>query len=94
MNAPDRTLTKLRINPDWAKLPLLDRSKWQRVRFGDVVENINHTCDPAEAGIERFERHEQGFLTSLEFPSCSPRRGRAIRTSSSSASSPPTSTTS
>jgi hypothetical protein len=34
-----RGLETLRVNPDWAKLPLFDRSKWQRVRFGDVVEN-------------------------------------------------------
>lgn len=55
-----------RINPDWAKLPLFDRSKWQRVRFGDVVENVNETeRDPAAAGIERFiamEHLEPGSL--------------------------------
>ena len=64
MNAPDRPLD-LRINPNWAKLPLFDRSKWQRIRFGDVVENINDTCDPAEEGIERFiglEHLEPGSL--------------------------------
>lgn len=65
MNAPDRKLADLRINPEWAKLPLFDRSKWQRVRFGDVVENINDTCDPVEDGIERFiglEHLEPGSL--------------------------------
>ena len=41
-------------NPEWAKLPLFDRTGWKRVRFGDVVENCNETCDPTEAGIERF----------------------------------------
>lgn len=64
MNAPDR-LANLRVNPDWAKLPLFDRSKWQRVRFGDVVENLNETCDPSEAGIERYiglEHLEPGSL--------------------------------
>lgn len=64
MNAPDRPLG-LRINPDWAKLPLFDQSKWQRTRFGDVVENINDTCDPAEEGVERFiglEHLEPGSL--------------------------------
>jgi type I restriction enzyme S subunit len=55
----------LSINPDWAKLPLFDRSKWQRVRFDDVVENLNETCDPGEAGLERFiamEHLEPGSL--------------------------------
>ena len=56
----------IRVNPDWAKLPLFDRSKWQRVRFGDVVKNVNETePDPAEAGIERFiglEHLEPGSL--------------------------------
>jgi type I restriction enzyme, S subunit len=65
MNAPDSTLATLRANPDWAKLPLFDRSKWHRVRFGDVVENVNETCNPTEAGIERFiglEHLEPGAL--------------------------------
>ncbi|MCX6349395.1 MAG: restriction endonuclease subunit S [Candidatus Aureabacteria bacterium] len=60
------TAPKLRPNPDWAKLPLFDRSKWQRVRFGDVVENLNETeRDPKAAGIERFiglEHLEPGSL--------------------------------
>ena len=47
-------LRTLQLNPDWAKLPLFDRSKWQRVRFGDVVANLNETCDPLQSGIERF----------------------------------------
>ena len=45
----------LRPNPDWAKLPLFDRKDWKRVRFGDVVQNVNETeRSPAKAGIERF----------------------------------------
>jgi type I restriction enzyme S subunit len=56
----------LRPNPDWAKLPLFDRTGWQRVRFGDVVENLNETArNPAEVGIERFiglEHLEPGSL--------------------------------
>ena len=56
----------LNVNSDWAKLPLFDRSKWQRVRFGDVVENVNDTeRDPVGAGIERFiamEHLEPGSL--------------------------------
>jgi len=52
-------------NPDWATLPLFDRTGWKRVRFGDVVENCNETCEPAEAGLERFvamEHLEPGSL--------------------------------
>jgi len=52
-------------NPAWAALPLFDRTGWKRVRFGDVVENCNETCDPAEAGLERFvamEHLEPGSL--------------------------------
>lgn len=45
---------------------LLDHSNWQRVRFGDVVENLNETeRDPEDAGIERFiglEHLEPGSL--------------------------------
>ncbi len=59
------SVASLRVNPDWAKLPLFDRKGWKRVRFGDVVENINETCDPNEAGLERFiamEHLEPGSL--------------------------------
>ena len=58
-------LGRFKAKADWAKLPLFNRSKWQRVRFGDVVENLNETADPAEAGIERFiglEHMEQDSL--------------------------------
>ena len=45
---------------------IFDRSKWQRVRFGDVVENLNETeHNPVEKGIERFiglEHIEPGSL--------------------------------
>ena len=60
-----RGLETLRANPDWAMLPLFDRSKWQRVRFGDAIENINENCDPDEVGLERFvamEHLEPGSL--------------------------------
>lgn len=53
------------INPAWASLPLFDRTGWKRVRFGDVVENCAETCDPEEAGLERFvamEHLEPGSL--------------------------------
>ena len=43
-----------------------DRSSWQQVRLGDVVENVNETeRDPEGAGIERFiglENLEPGSL--------------------------------
>jgi type I restriction enzyme S subunit len=55
----------LTANSDWASLPLFDRTSWKRVRFGDVVENCAETCDPAEAGLERFvamEHLEPGSL--------------------------------
>jgi type I restriction enzyme, S subunit len=45
----------LRPNPDLAQLPLFDRKGWKRVRFGEVVENVNETeREPLEAGINRF----------------------------------------
>ena len=58
-------LDKLRPNPHWARLPLFDRKGWKTVRFGEVVENLNETCDPEEAGLERFiglEHLEPGSL--------------------------------
>ncbi len=60
-----KNLSNLQPNPAWASLPLFDRSEWKRVRFGDVVENCAETCDPAEAGLERFvamEHLEPGSL--------------------------------
>ena len=58
-------LERLVPNPSWASLPLFDRTGWKRVRFGDVVENCNETCNPAEAGLDRFvamEHLEPGSL--------------------------------
>ena len=59
------TAAKLKPNPAWASRPLFDRTGWKRVRFGDVVENCAETCDPEEAGLERFvamEHLEPGSL--------------------------------
>jgi type I restriction enzyme S subunit len=59
------SLAKLKPNQNWAKLPLFNRKNWSRVRFGDVVENLNETCEPAEAGLERviaMEHLEPGSL--------------------------------
>lgn len=55
----------LKPNPAWATLPIFDPNTWQRVRFGDMVENCNETCDSEEAGLERFvamEHLEPGSL--------------------------------
>jgi type I restriction enzyme S subunit len=52
-------------NKKFGSLPMFDRTGWKRVRFGDVVENCNETCDPEEAGLERFvamEHLEPGSL--------------------------------
>jgi len=65
MTATLPSLPKLKPNPRWAKLPLFNRKNWSRVRFDDVVENFNETCDPAEAGLERvvaMEHLEPGSL--------------------------------
>jgi type I restriction enzyme, S subunit len=65
MTTSSPSLAKLKPNPNWAKLPLFDRKGWKRVRFDDVVENLNETCDPAEAGLERviaMEHLEPGSL--------------------------------
>jgi len=54
------------LNPDWAMLPLFDRSQWKLVRFGDVVENVNESeRHPKAVGVERFiglEHLEPGSL--------------------------------
>ncbi|HXU40492.1 MAG TPA: restriction endonuclease subunit S [Blastocatellia bacterium] len=59
-------LNSLKVNPDWASLPLFERTGWARVRFGDVVANLNETeRNPGEAGIDRFiglEHLEPGSL--------------------------------
>ncbi len=54
MTSAQPPLSALRPNPLWSELTLFDRTGWKRVRFGDVVENLNETCEPAEAGLERF----------------------------------------
>jgi type I restriction enzyme S subunit len=53
MNAPNR-LASLRVNPDWAKLPLFDRSRWKPVRFGDVVRVLREEVDPASGEVDRY----------------------------------------
>ena len=48
------SMQKLKVNPDWAKLPLFDRKGWKRVRFGDVVRQLKEQVDPVADGIERY----------------------------------------
>ena len=65
MKSVASNLAKLKPNVEWASLPLFDRTGWKRVRFGNVVENCAETCDPAEAGLDRFiamEHLEPGSL--------------------------------
>jgi type I restriction enzyme, S subunit len=53
VNAPDR-FADLRVNPDWAKLPLFDRKRWRRMRFGDFADSINDRVDPADAADQCY----------------------------------------
>ena len=43
------SLAKLKPNPNWAKLPLFNRKNWSRLRFGDIVENVNERVEPGTA---------------------------------------------
>ncbi len=52
MTAPISSLATLRPNPHWARLPLFNRKHWSRVRFGDVVENVNERVEPRTAAEE------------------------------------------
>ena len=58
--------TALKPNPNWAQLPLFDRSKWETVRFGDVVNLVSDTSrNPEVEGITRYiglEHLEPGSL--------------------------------
>jgi len=43
------SLAKLKPNPDWAKLPLFDRTGWKRMAFGDFAESIGERAEPRDA---------------------------------------------
>lgn len=43
-----------RVNPDWATLPLFDRTGWTKVRFGEVVRVLKEQVDPASGDVERY----------------------------------------
>jgi hypothetical protein len=44
---PIPSLAKLKPNPDWANLPVFDRKRGSRLRFGGVVENVNERVEPS-----------------------------------------------
>ncbi len=48
---PPRQLSNDRLlpNPDWAKLPLFDRTGWRALPFGALAESINERVEPSEA---------------------------------------------
>ncbi|MEW6198005.1 MAG: hypothetical protein AB1601_04995 [Planctomycetota bacterium] len=65
MSKATTILDRLRPSADWAKSSVFSRTRWKKVRFGDVVDNLNETCDPKDAGLERFiglEHLEPGSL--------------------------------
>jgi restriction endonuclease S subunit len=41
-------------NPEWAKLPLFDRSGWRRLPFGAFAESVNERVEPANAADEIY----------------------------------------
>ncbi len=47
MNAPT-------LNPDWANLPIFDRSKWQRLRFDEFAQSINERVNPGEVAEDIY----------------------------------------
>lgn len=49
MTATMTALAKLKPNKNWAKLPLFNRKNWSRLRFGDIVENVNERVEPSTA---------------------------------------------
>lgn len=44
----------MKVVEDYSSLPLFDRSKWKRVRFGDVVKQMKEQVDPKVDGVERY----------------------------------------
>ncbi len=54
MSDKNISLEKLRINPDWAKLPLFDRTGWKRLPFGAFAESVNERVEPSDAAEEIY----------------------------------------
>lgn len=41
-------------NPDWAGLPLFERTGWRTLPFGDFAQSVNERVEPAEAAEEIY----------------------------------------
>lgn len=54
MTALPPTLSGLKPNPVWAKLPLFERKGWQRLPFGAFADSINDRVEPADAAEEIY----------------------------------------
>lgn len=54
MSSSFPVLSKLKANPDWAKLPLFDRKGWKRLPFGAFAESVNERVEPANAAAEIY----------------------------------------
>jgi type I restriction enzyme M protein len=49
---PDES--RVTVSSKLNSLPIFNREQWNRVRFGEVVQNFNETRDPVADGVERF----------------------------------------
>lgn len=47
-------MSKPTLNPDWASLPLFNRSNWRRRPFGELAQSVNERVDPSQAGDEIY----------------------------------------
>lgn len=47
-------LSSLKPNPDWASLPLFDRTGWKRMAFGVFAESIGERAEPKDAQEEIY----------------------------------------
>ena len=45
---------KLKVNPDWAKLPLFDRKGSRRLAFGEFAQSVNDRVEPSDAADEPY----------------------------------------
>lgn len=54
MTAALPSLAKLKPNPDWASLPLFDRTGWKRMAFGEFAESIGERAEPRDAQEEIY----------------------------------------
>lgn len=47
-------IANLKANPDWASLPIFDRSGWKTLPFGAFAENVNERVEPSDAADEIY----------------------------------------